>query len=131
MAIGTTLALLLLVQAPNQVARQADASTVEPVDVAYEELAGGQNNAAIRRIERNDELERDDPARLINLGIAHARRGSDVEARELFTAAARNDRRYQLETAQGEWMDSRDIARRALAMLDRGEFRTNGRVASR
>lgn len=131
MAIGTTLALLLLVQAPNQVARQADASTVAPADVAYEELAEGQNNAAIQRIEQNDELKRDDPARLINLGIAHARKGNDLQARELFIAAARNDRRYQLETAQGEWMDSRDIARRALAMLDSGEFRTNGRVASR
>lgn len=131
MAIITTLALVLLAQAPNQVAQQADASTAAPVDVAYEELAGGQNNAAIQRIEQNEALEQDDPARLINLGIAHARKGNDLEARELFTAAARNDQRYQLETAHGEWMDSRDIARRALAMLDRGEFRTNGRVASR
>ena len=49
----------------------------------------------------------------------------------MFTAAARNQQRYRLETAQGDWMDSRNLARRALAMLDRGEFRTNGRVASR
>lgn len=131
MAILTTLALLMLTQAPVQVAQQADASTAEPVDVAFEELSDGQNTAAIDRIEQNADLDRDDPARLINLGIAHARKGNDLEAREMFMAAARNQTRYQLETAQGEWMDSRDIARRALAMLDRGEFRTNGRVASR
>ncbi len=131
MAIGTTLALVMLMQAPVQVAQQADASAVAPVDVAFEELSDGQNTAAIERIEQNAELDRDDPARLINLGIAHARKGSDQEARAMFIAAARNETRYQLETAQGGWIDSRDLARRALAMLDRGEFRTNGRVASR
>ncbi|MDZ4307412.1 hypothetical protein [Allopontixanthobacter sp.] len=131
MALGTTLALVLLAGAPTQVAQQADASTVAPVDVAYEELADGKNIAAIERIEQNPDLERDDPARLINLGIAYARRGDDQTAREMFTAAARNQQRYRLETVQGDWMDSRDLARRALAMLDRGEFRTNGRVASR
>lgn len=131
MAIGTTLALVMLMQAPVQVAQQADASAVEPVDVAFEELSDGQNTAAIERIEHNADLDQDDPARLINLGIAHARKGSDLEARAMFTAAARNETRYQLETAQGDWIDSRDLARRALAMLDRGEFRNNGRVASR
>ncbi len=131
MALGTTLALVLLTAAPAQIARQADASTVAPVDVAYEELAVGENNAAIERIEQNADLDRDDPARLINLGIAHARQGDDLAARAMFTAAARNEQRFQLETAQGEWMDSRDLARRALVMLDRGEFRTKGRVASR
>ena len=131
MAIGTTLALVMLMQAPVQVAQQADASAVEPVDVAFEELSVGLNTVAIERIEQNAELDRNDPARLINLGIAHARKGYDLEARAMFTAAARNDKRYRLETAEGQWIDSHDLARRALAMLDRGEFRTNGRVASR
>ena len=131
MALGNSLALVLLAAAPAQIAQQADASTVGPVDVAYEELALGENNAAIERIEQNAELDRDDPARLINLGIAHAREGDAPAARAMFTAAARNEQRFQLETAQGEWMDSRDLARRALVMLDRGEFRSDGRVASR
>ena len=131
MAGGTTLALALLMQAPVQVSQQADAATVKPVDVAFEELSEGNNSAAIKRIEQNAELQNDDPARLINLGIAHARQGAEREARAMFTAAAQTDTRYRLETAQGEWIDSRVLARRALAMLDRGEFRTNGRVAAR
>lgn len=131
MALGTTLALVMLMQASGQVAGQADASVAEPVDVAFEELSIGENNAAIERIEQNAALNVDDPARLINLGIAHARQGSDSLAREMFAAAVRHDARYQLETAKGEWVDSRVLARRALAMLDRGEFRTNGRVATR
>ncbi len=131
MAVGTTLALALLMQAPVQVSQQADASTIKPVDVAFEELSEGNNSAAIKRIEQNKELENDDPARLINLGVAHARQGKDMQARAMFTAAARLQDRYQMETAKGDWVDSRVLARRALAMLDRGEFRTNGRVASR
>ena len=52
------------------------------------------------------------------------------EARAMFEAAAQNDTRYRLETASGEWMDSRDLARRALAMLDKGEF-ASAQFASR
>ena len=131
MTLATTLALMVLTQAPAQIADQADASRIEPVDVAFAELSVGENIAAIERIEQNAELDSDDPARLINLGIAQARQGDDIQARTMFTAAARHNDRYQLETAEGAWVDSRDLARRALAMLDRGEFRTNGRVASR
>lgn len=128
MALGTTLALMLLSQGTGIA---ADMTQPEPVDVAFEELVGGANSAAIARIEQNTELASDDPARLINLGIAHARQGSEVQAREMFTAAAINADRYQLETAQGDWVDSRVLARRALAMLSRGEFRDAGRMASR
>jgi hypothetical protein len=131
MALGTTLALVMLMQGPVQESVRADASAVEPVDVAFEELSIGENSAAIERIEQNADLDRDDPARLINLGIAHARQGYDIQARNMFAAAARHENRYQLETAEGDWVDSKVLARRALAMLERGEFRTNGRVASR
>lgn len=131
MALGTTLALMMLMQAPANVVDQADASNMKPVDVAFEELSGGQNEIAIERIEQNSELDNDDPARLINLGIAHARQGDDIRARALFTAAAMNESRYQLETAQGDWVDSRVLARRALSMMNRGDFRTTDRVASR
>jgi hypothetical protein len=56
------------------------------------------------------------------LGIAYARVGRTAEARAAFEAAASSDERFRLETASGEWMDSRDLARRALAMLDKGEL---------
>ena len=91
-------------------------------DVAYAELTAGMNELAIDRIEANDALDASDPARLINLGIAHAREGEDEQAREYFDAAMRSDARLQLETATGEWTDSRVLAKTALRKLNRGDF---------
>lgn len=92
------------------------------VDVAYQSLAQGQDQLAIEQIEANTELETDDPARLINLGIAHARKGDENRARQYFQAAIDSRERYDLETAEGAWVDSRMLARRAMKMLVRGEF---------
>lgn len=113
MAISALIASLLMAQAP------AEATAVE---VAYDELSAGDTAAAIDKIEKSEAPDADHPARSINLGIAYARAGRTDEARAMFEAAAQSDTRYRLETASGEWMDSRDLARRALAMLDRGEF---------
>lgn len=123
MAGATILATLFMAQAPGQ--------ALEPVDVAFDELAAQQNAAAIARIESNAELDRADPARLINLGIAYARQGEAEAARALFERAARNAERLNLETATGEWIDSRALARRALAALERGEFASSSRTAMR
>lgn len=101
------------------------------MDVASNELIAQRNEAAIERIEANDRLERDDPARLINLGIAHAREGRVEEARQMFREVATSDAAVRLELAGGEWIDSRDLARRALRMLDRGEFGGRSRVTMR
>lgn len=101
------------------------------VDVAYAELAANRNEAAITRIENNDALDPNDPARLINLGIAHAREGRHQTARELFEAALRSEVRVPLETATGEWVDSRTLARMGLQMLARGDFSTPTRMAAR
>ncbi len=108
----------------------AQASAAVP-EVGFEELSEGRNQAAIVEIELNSELDADDPARLINLGIAHAREGRAEQAREMFRAALRSDTPLRLETATGDWVDSRTLARQALAMLDRGEFATPARVAAR
>ena len=107
---------------------QAPAATV---DVAFAELSVGRNEAAIMRIESNPDLADSDPARLINLGVAHAREGRVEVARELFRAAVRARDSVQLETATGQWIDSRDLARTALAMLDRGAFEAGPVFAAR
>lgn len=101
------------------------------MDVASDELIAQRNEAAIMRIEANDRLDRDDPARLINLGIAHAREGRVREARRMFREVAGSDTALRLELAGGEWIDSRDLARRALRMLDHGEFSGRSRVTMR
>lgn len=101
------------------------------VDVAFHDLAVGRNEAAIERIEANPALASDDPARLINLGIAHAREGRVDEARTMFRAAVRARESVQLETATGDWVDSRDLARTALALLDAGGFARGATIAAR
>lgn len=91
--------------------------------VAYDLLADGRDAAAITAIESGNDVAQD-PARLLNLGIAYAREGQDAKARALFELAYRSRDRVELETATGEWIDSRTLARQALAMLDGGSFAT-------
>lgn len=121
MAVSALLASLLLAQA------SAPAATV---DVAYDDLMAGKAAAAIDKIEHGDVRDAKHPAALINLGIAYARVGRTAEARALFEAAANSDERYRLETADSKWIDSRDLARQAVAMLDRGEL-TSTQFAAR
>jgi tetratricopeptide (TPR) repeat protein len=121
MSLATILASVLVVQAPVP---------ADGVEVAYREMVEGRTEAAIRKIEAADEREADHPARLINLGIAHARLGDEERARQLFREAAANSERYWLETSEGRWVDARELAKTAMARLDRGEFAT-AQLASR
>lgn len=120
MVAGTILAVLMMGQAPAAAA-----------EVGYQELRDGRNEAAIQTISLREAMEADDPARMINLGIAYARQGDSKTARNLFQAAANSDNRMDLETADGQWRDSRYIARKAMAMLDRGEFEDKSRLTMR
>ena len=97
----------------------------------HDELMAGRHTAAIEEIMANETLEAEDPARLINLGIAHARDGDTAAARQMFEKVLTDRERVQLETSSGTWVDSRQLAARAIAMLERGEFRTDLRLANR
>ncbi|MFZ9395579.1 MAG: hypothetical protein ACO25F_05890 [Erythrobacter sp.] len=88
----------------------------------YEALMAGDNARAIAEIEANRSLAQDDPARLINLGIAHARLGDTARAQDLFSAAVATSDQMELETATGEWIYSRAIARQALNRLEQGDL---------
>ena len=118
MAIITSVALALLAQGPVEAVPGPQAG----YDVGYEELVANDNHAARQAIENCDELAAADPARLINHGIALARMGDYDAARTEFEAAAGARDSVELETAAGDWVDSRRLARKALAMLDKGEF---------
>ena len=87
-------------------------------DVAYSELAAGDAAAAVRKLEVGA-AGASDPALLINLGTAYARQGSTDKALAAFRAAIDSPERYDLELADGSWMDSREVARHALARLQR------------
>lgn len=93
-------------------------------------LSEGRAAEAIQTLSRAHSADRSDPAVLINLGIAHAQRGEDAAAQDLFRAAMTSPVSYELETAEGTAMDSRKLARRALRMLERGEFRSSGQQPS-
>lgn len=95
-------------------------------DVGFVELMRGEDNAAIAVIGAD---EAGDPAKQINLAIAHARRGDSELARQHFQAVIDKRDITELETSTGEWIDARTIARRGLAMLDQGVFASAGRIA--
>ncbi|MCR2833088.1 hypothetical protein [Parerythrobacter lacustris] len=119
-ALGIALALTMQMQAVTPAS-----------DVAFDELAAEQNRAAIEKLEAAPASGAQDPAKLINLGIAYAREGQLDHARALFEQAARSEDRVRLETATGEWVDSRWLAIRAIALLDAGEFGGSERLAAR
>ncbi|HSG34842.1 MAG TPA: tetratricopeptide repeat protein [Sphingomonadaceae bacterium] len=100
------------------VALAENASEPDRVDVAFEALAEGRTAEAVAELSKAHEAESNDPAVLINLGTAYARQGRNEEARAMFEAAMSSSERYELELADGSWVDSRKAARMALANLD-------------
>ncbi len=92
------------------------APAVSATDVAYAELSTGNADAAVRKLEGTTQS---DPAVLINLGAAYARQGATDKALATYRAAIASPERYDLELADGRWMDSRAVARVALAKLQR------------
>lgn len=113
------LAAALLAQSATPMTVSAPA--LERIDVGYVELSQGKPEAAIARIRANREIEAGDPAALINLGAAHARLGRHSEARGFLRAAILTPERYDLQLADGRWMNSRAAARLAIAMQAQGQ----------
>lgn len=92
--------------------------------LGYDALVAGDNERAIKQIMADARVDRNDPARLINLGQAYARTGRTVEAAQLFSAAVNSREDIDLILANGSIMNSKDAARQALAKLQ-------SRIASR
>ncbi|MEE4200402.1 tetratricopeptide repeat protein [Erythrobacter sp.] len=90
--------------------------------LAAQPLAAGDADDAITMLKAALRSNPDDPALLINLGIAQAQSGDLASARRHFRAAMATRDIMQLETADGRTISSRKLARNALAMLERGEF---------
>lgn len=92
-----------------------DSSPAAVPDVAYQELRSGQAEAAVHKLEAAPRSG--DPATLINLGTAYAAAGQTARAMIAYRAAIASGDRYDLELADGSWMDSRLAARTALKRL--------------
>lgn len=110
---------------------QAQTDQVAERGLAVQPLAQGESVRAIAMLKTALEDTPGDPALLINLGIAYAQGGNEAEARASFEAAMASREVIELEMANGATMDSRRLARRALGMLDRGEFQQRVADSSR
>lgn len=99
-------------------------------ELAVGPLMARRNDEAIRLLEQARLENPNDPAILINLGIAHAQIGQDDEARALFSSVLGMRAAMDLATSGGRVADSRQLARRAMRMLDHGEFRLKPSTAN-
>lgn len=120
----TALALAVLAAAPAAPAAPV-AMFAEAPELAARTLAAGRSDEALAVLERASLADPQDPAVLINLGIAYAQAGDEARARAAFAKALACDEVIELDTADGSTTDSRRLARKALRMLDRGEFRAD------
>lgn len=120
MTTSLFLAAALMTQAPAMVT--VPAPTVQASDVGYGELVAGRPEAAIARIENNGLARAGDPLALINLGTAYKMLGRKDEAQRLYRAAATSDQRYDVELADGRWVDSRHAASMAIAGIERNDM---------
>jgi Tfp pilus assembly protein PilF len=86
-------------------------------------LVAGRSEQALATLEKASAADPHDAAVLINLGIAYAQAGDEAKARAAFEQALACDEVIELDTADGTSTDSRRLARKAIKMLERGEFR--------
>ncbi|WP_189619445.1 hypothetical protein [Novosphingobium colocasiae] len=99
-------------------ARPAGADTASAyTDVAYTDLAAGRAQTALAKLESGGAARSDDPATLINLGSAYAAVGQNGRAMTAYQAAINSSQRYDLQMADGSWVDSREAARMAIRRL--------------
>jgi len=120
----TMLALVLLVAPPpDGLSATLSPPAAQSGDLAARPLAAGRGGEVIAALEQASRTNPHDAAVLINLGIAYAQQGDDTKARAAFEAALACHEVVELDIADGTATDSRRLARRALKMLERGEFR--------
>lgn len=118
------IALLGASPAPdNAAAAPASAALGNPPELAVTPLAAGRTDQALATLEAASANDPHDAAVLINLGIAYAHAGDEAKARAAFEQALACHEVIELDTADGTTTDSRRLARKAIRMLERGEFR--------
>lgn len=92
--------------------------------LAAQSLVQGRSEKALVMLEKASAADPHDAAVLINLGIAYAQMGEEAKARAAFEQALACHEVIELQTADGSDTDSRRLARKAIKMLERGEFRS-------
>ena len=120
---------LLAASAPGAVAAPTAIMAAAP-ELAVQPLVTGNAEKALATLEKASAADPHDAAVLINLGIAYAHAGDETKARAAFEQALACPEVVELDTADGTVTDSRRLARKALRMLARGEFRSGASAAS-
>ena len=119
--MAATLILTAALAAQNLVSIPGpNIQVIDVKPVAFEVLASGDARSALEQLEPRAQAEPADPATLINLGSAYALLGQVDRAQQAFNTARESKISYELELADGRWMDSRRAARLALQALDNG-----------
>lgn len=117
-------ALALALVATNPLVGIPAARITDAPELAARTLAAGRAEEALVTLEKSSIADPHDAAVLINLGIAYAQAGDEAKARAAFQQAVTCHEVIDLDTADGTATDSRRLARKAIRMLDRGEFRS-------
>jgi tetratricopeptide (TPR) repeat protein len=121
----TAFAIALLAAAPLVEAAPAHLqASAKMTELAAQPLAAGREDQALAVLEKASAADPHDAAVLINLGIAYAHGGDEAKARAAFEQALTCHEVIELTTADGSETDSRRLARKAIKMLERGEFRS-------
>lgn len=87
--------------------------------LGFEALMANDNETALRQIQSAKNVPHNDPARLINLGRAHARLGNVMQAQQAFEAAANCREHFDIVLSNGKVMNSRKAAMLSLQSLKR------------
>jgi tetratricopeptide (TPR) repeat protein len=124
------LALALFAASPLPADFTAAPALAEAPELAVQPLVAGRARQALATLEKASAANPHDAAVLINLGIAYAHAGDDAKARAAFERALACHEVVELDTADGTATDSRRLARKAIKMLERGEFRPSASATS-
>lgn len=92
--------------------------------LGYAELVAGDAAGAIRSIKSDTNVAHDDPAQMLNLGLAYERSGDLLAAEAVYSSVLKQTRPTPLVLSNGRVVSSHDLAKSGLG-------RVQGQIAAR
>ena len=86
--------------------------------LGYSALLAGDNEGAIRSIKSDTNVRHDDPAQMLNLGLAYERTGDFDAARQQYREVLAQTRSAKLVLSNGAVVDSHDLAEKGLGRVE-------------
>lgn len=116
-SVGFAIASVMLTASAAVAGNPAAEIGYERGALGFEALMANDNETALRQLQSSKSVPHNDPARLINLGRAHARLGNEGQARQAFEAAANCKEHFDIILSDGKVMNSRKAAMLSLQSL--------------